>query len=713
MVEKLAPVPTAWQPKNSEMKIPEYRALAVDTVRYVGDGVAAIVAIDDYAARDAMAAIDVQYEQLPVVTKQLDSIEDGAPQLYENVPNNIAFHFNLSGGDVDKAFEEADLTFSQRIYNQRLIPNPIETRGAVAQYDPGSRELTLWCTTQNPHVHRMLMSMVTGIPETLIRVIAPDVGGGFGAKIPFYSGEMLATVIAKDLQSAVRWFEDRTENYVATTHGRDHVDDVEVAAASDGRILGLRVKAYANMGAYLSTAAPGVPTWLFSVMLGGAYDIKNIVSDVYGVLTNTMATDAYRGAGRPEATFIIERVMDMVAAKLNLDPVDVRRKNFIHPDQFPYPIASGAISYDSGEYEKTLDRALEMVDYASLKRERDQARAEGRMFGIGFSTYVEVCGLAPSAAAGAMGWGGGLYESGTVRVHPTGKVSVFTGSSTHGQGHETTFAQLVNDELGVPLDDIEVIHGDTNRIAFGWGTYGSRSTAVGGSALVHASRKVRDKMIKIGAHMLEVSPEEVIFDQGDVHVQGAPDQVKRFGEIVLAAYTAWSLPEGVTPGLDETHFFDPVSNTYPFGAHVCVVEIDQATGETKFRRYVAVDDVGNVVNPMIVDGQVHGGIAQGLAQAVFENAVYDENGQLLTGTMMDYAIPKASFLPYYELDRTVTPCPYNPMGLKGAGETGTIASTPAVMNAIVDALSPYGVEHLDMPASPQRIWQELQERKGS
>lgn len=713
LVDLLAPVPTAWQPKNSEMKIPEYRALAVDTVRYVGDGVAAVVAIDEYAARDAVAAIEVEYEVLKAVIRQMDAIEDGAPQLYENVPNNIAFRFHLAGGDVDSAFQDADFTFSQRFVNQRLIPNAMETRGAVAQFVPGTDELTLWCTTQNPHVHRMLLAMVTGIPETQIRVIAQDVGGGFGSKIPFYSGEMIATVIAKDLQGAVRWIEDRSENYLATTHGRDHVDDVEVAANNDGSVTGLRVKAYANMGAYLSTAAPGVPTWLFSVMLGGAYDIPNIVSDVYGVLTNTMATDAYRGAGRPEATFIIERVMDLVAKKLGMDPLEVRRKNFIQPDQFPHPIASGAISYDSGDYEKTLSRALEILDYDSVMRERDQARAEGRIFGVGYSTYVEVCGLAPSAAAGAMGWGGGLYESATVRVHPTGKVTVFTGSSPHGQGEETTFAQLVNDELGVPLADIEIVHGDTEMIPFGWGTYGSRSTAVGGSALVYAARKVRDKMIKIGAHMLEVSPDEVVFDQGDVHVKGAPDQVKHFGEIVLAAYTAWSMPEGVTPGLDETHFFDPISNTFPFGAHICVVEIDKETGETRFRRYVAVDDVGNVINPMIVDGQVHGGVAQGLSQAVLENAVYDENGQLLSGTMMDYAIPKASSVPTYELDRTVTPCPYNPMGLKGAGETGTIASTPAVMNAIVDALSPYGVDHLDMPASPQRIWQILQERKGS
>ena len=713
LVDKVAAVPCAWQPKNSDIKVPEYRALAVDKVRYVGDGVAAVVAIDEYAARDAVAAIDVQYEPLPAVVRQLDAMKDGAPQLYDSVPNNVAFHFHLEGGDVDAAFRNADLSFSQRIVNQRLIPNPMETRGAVAQFDPGSKELTLWCTTQNPHIHRLLMSAVTGIPETQIRVVAPDVGGGFGAKIPFYSGEMIAAVIAKDLRGAVKWSEDRSENYIATTHGRDHVDDVEVAASSDGRVLGIRVTAYANMGGYLSTAAPGVPTWLFSVMLGGSYDIKNVATDVYGVLTNTMATDAYRGAGRPEATFIIERVMDLVAKKLGMDPVEVRRKNFVQPDQFPYPIASGAISYDSGDYDKTLDRALEIVDYEALKREREQARAEGRIFGIGFSTYVEVCGLAPSAAAGAMGFGGGLYESATVRVHPTGKVTVFTGASPHGQGEETTFAQLVNDELGVPLDDVEIIHGDTNRIPFGWGTYGSRSTAVGGSALVHASRKVRDKAVKLGAHLLEVSPDEAVWDQGNVHVQGAPDRVKSFADIALAAYTAWTLPDGMMPGLEETYFFDPVSNTFPFGAHVCVVEIDPDTCKTTIRRYVAVDDVGNVINPMIVDGQIHGGIAQGVAQAILETAVYDENGQLLSGTMMDYAIPKASSVPWYELDRTVTPCPFNPMGLKGVGETGTIASTPAVMNAIVDALGPYGIDHLDMPATPQRIWQVLQERKGS
>ncbi|HEX7101212.1 MAG TPA: xanthine dehydrogenase family protein molybdopterin-binding subunit [Nitrolancea sp.] len=713
LVDMVAPVPCAWQPKNSDIKVPEYRPLAVDTVRYVGDGVAAVVAENRYMAEDAAAAIDVQYDTLPVVVHQLDAMEAGAPQLYDSVPNNVAFHFHLEGGNVDEAFQSADLTFKQRLVNQRLIPNAMETRGAVASYQRGSNELTLWCTTQNPHIVRFLMSLCTNIPETQIRVLSQDIGGGFGSKIAMQAGEMIASVVSKDLLRPIKWIEDRSENYVSTTHGRDHVDDVEVAAMKDGRVVGLKVTAYANMGAYLSTAGPGVPTWLFTVTQSGAYDIRNVASDVYGVLTNTTATDAYRGAGRPEATYLIERVMDLVAKKLNLDPTDVRRKNFIPSDAFPYSIASGAIAYDSGDYDKTLDRALEMIDYAALRKEQEQARAEGRLFGVGFSTYIEVCGLAPSAAAGAMGFGGGLYESAVVRVHPTGKVTVLTGINPQGQGEGTTFAQLLNGELGVPVDDIEIVWGDTDRVPMGWGTYGSRSTAVGGSALVFAARNVRDKMMKIGAHLLEVSPEEVVFDQGNVHVKGAPDRVKSFGEIALAAYTAWNMPEGVTPGLEESYFFDPVSNTFPFGAHVCVVEIDKDSGKADVRRYVAVDDVGNVINPMIVDGQIHGGIAQGLAQAVLETAVYDDNGQLLSGTMMDYAIPKASSFPNYELDRTVTPCPFNPMGLKGVGEAGTIASTPAIMNAIVDALSPLGVEHFDMPASPQRIWQLVHEQKGN
>ncbi|MFO7270149.1 MAG: molybdopterin-dependent oxidoreductase [Sphaerobacter thermophilus] len=713
LVESLAPVPCAWLPPNSDLKVPEYRALAVDTVRYVGDGVAAVVAENRYQAQDAAAAIEVEYEMLPAVVDQEKATQAGAPQLYPDVPNNTAFVWRLAGGDIDAALRDADVVVSQRLINHRLIPTAMETRAAVANYNPGSGELTLWCTSQNPHIHRLLMSAVTGIPETKIRVISTDVGGGFGSKIPFYAGEMIAAAISKDLGRPVKWVEDRRENFVATTHGRDHVDYVDIAAKQDGTITGIRVKAYANMGAYLSTAAPGVPTWLFGLMLSGPYKIPNISVEVHGVLTNTTPTDAYRGAGRPEATYILERMMDLVADRLGMDPVEIRRKNFIAKEEFPYTVAT-TLEYDSGDYEAALNRALEIVGYEQFRKEQEAARQQGRLLGIGFSTYVEVCGLAPSQAAGAMGFQGGLWESATVRVHPSGKVSVFTGSNPHGQGEETTFAQLVAEELGVPLDDIEIVHGDTGRIPFGMGTYGSRSTAVGGTALIYAARKVRDKGAKIAAHLLEVSPDDIVFDQGRYYVKGAPDRVKTFQEIAGAAYLAWNMPEGVTPGLEETHFFDPINNTYPFGTHVCVVEVDPATGEVKFLRYVAVDDVGNVINPMIVDGQVHGGIAQGLAQAVYETAVYDENGQLLSGSLMDYALPTASMVPTYEVDRTVTPTPVNPMGLKGAGETGTIASTPAVVNAIIDALKPYGITHLDMPLTPQRIWKAIQEsQKGS
>ncbi|MDI3340814.1 MAG: molybdopterin-dependent oxidoreductase [Sphaerobacter sp.] len=713
LADTLAPVPCAWLPPNSDLKVPEYRALAIDTVRYVGDGVAAVVAEDRYRAADALAAIEVDYEILPAVVDQEKAVAEGAPQLYADVPNNTAFVWRLSGGDVEAALAQADVVVSQRLVNHRLIPTAMETRAALAYYNPGSGELTLWCTSQNPHIHRLLLSAVTGLPETRIRVISTDVGGGFGSKLPFYAGEMIASAIAKDLGRPIKWVEDRRENFVATTHGRDHIDYVDVAAKRDGTITGIRVRSYANMGAYLSTAAPGVPTWLFGLMLSGPYTIPNVAVEVYGVLTNTTPTDAYRGAGRPEATYILERMMDLVADRLGMDPVEIRRKNFIPKDKFPYTVAT-TLQYDSGDYELTLNRALEIVGYDAFRKEQAEARKQGRLLGIGLSSYVEVCGLAPSQAAGAMGFQGGLWESATVRVHPSGKVSVFTGANPHGQGEETTFAQLVADELGVPIDDVEVVHGDTGRIPFGMGTYGSRSTAVGGSALVYAARKVRDKGAKIAAHLLEVSPDDIVFDQGRYYVKGAPDRVKTFQEVAGAAYLAWSMPEGVTPGLEETHFFDPINNTYPFGTHVCVVEVDPHTGQVTFRRYVAVDDVGHVINPMIVDGQVHGGIAQGLAQAVYEAAVYDENGQLLTGSLMDYAIPTASMVPTYEVDRTETPTPVNPMGLKGAGETGTIASTPAVVNAIIDALKPYGITHLDMPLTPQRIWQAIQQaQKGS
>lgn len=710
---KLAPIPCAWLPPESDLKIPTYTALATGTVRYVGDAVAAVVAEDRYQAQDAADAIRVDYEVLPAVVNQEEATHEGSPQLYEDVPSNVALHWQLGSPDIDQVIDNAEVIVSQRLINHRLIPNAMEPRGGVASYNPGSGDLTLWCTSQNPHIHRLLLSAVTAIPETKLRVISVDVGGGFGSKIPFYSGEAVASAVSRDLGRPVKWIESRTENFVATSHGRDHIEYVDLAAKSDGTVTGIRVKSYANMGAYLSTAAPGVPTWLFGLMLSGAYKIPSIHVEVFGVLTNTTPTDAYRGAGRPEATYILERMMDLLADKLQMDPTEVRRKNFIGAEEFPYTVAT-SLEYDSGNYVGALDKALEMVDYQNFRRQQhDQSkRKDGKLAGIGFSTYVEVCGLAPSQAAGAMGFQGGLWESSTVRVHPTGKVMVFTGSNPHGQGEETTFAQLVSEELGVPVDDVEIIHGDTQMVPFGMGTYGSRSTAVGGSALVYACRKVRDKASKIAAHLLEVSPDDIEFDQGDFRVKGSPDRVKSFAEVAQAAYLAWNMPEGVTPGLEETHFFDPINNTYPFGTHICEVEVDPETGKVEFTRYVAVDDVGRVINPMIVDGQVHGGITQGLSQVVYETAVYDDNGQLLSGSMMDYAVPKAEMLPHYEVDRTETPTPVNPMGLKGAGETGTIASTPAVVNAIIDALRPYGITHIDMPLTPERVWQAIHAQEG-
>jgi aerobic carbon-monoxide dehydrogenase large subunit len=712
LLDDIAPIPCAWLIPDSDLKVPEYRAIAVDKVRFVGDPVAVVVAEDRYQAEDAAGAVSVEYEPLPAVVKQEDAIKDGAPQLYDDVPNNLAFRWKLSGGDFASAQESADIRISQRFINQRLIPNAIETRGVLADYNPGSESLEVWVTSQNPHIHRLLISAVTGIPEMNIRVDSTDVGGAFGSKIPLYSGELIACAISKRLGRPVKWMESRRENYVTTAHGRDHVDYVDLAATSDGKVLGIRVEAFANHGAYLSTAAPGVPTWLFGTMLSGPYKIPNIDCTVNGVLTNTTTTDAYRGAGRPEATYVVERMMDLLAAETGLDPVEVRRRNFIQPDEFPYTVAT-TLQYDSGNYDGALDEALRRVGYDEFRRRQEELRSQGRYLGIGFSTYVEVCGLAPSAAAGAMGFQGGLWENATVRVHPSGKATVFTGASPHGQGEETTFAQLVSHETGIPFDDIEVVHSDTDRIAFGWGTYGSRSTAVGGAALVYASRNVIEKATRFAAHMLEVSADDIDFNDGVFSVKGSPERSKTIQDVALAAHLAWDLPEGEKPGLEESYFFDPTNFTFPFGTHVCVVEVDAETGKVDVENYVAIDDLGNVINPMIVDGQVRGGIVQGLAQALYEYAVYDDGGQLLTGSMMDYCVPKAHQVPNMDVGRTVTPTDVNPMGLKGAGETGTIASTPAVVNAIIDALSPFGIKHVDMPLTPQRVWEAIQERKGS
>ncbi len=714
------PIPTAWLIPNSELKTPPHPALAVEMVRYAGDGVAVVVAEDPYAARDAAALVRVDYEPLPAVVDQQRAMAPGAPQVHADVPNNLAFKWVIGNSEATAAaFKEAErdgVVVAQRFVNQRLIPNAIEPRGVVASFNSGSGDLTVWYTTQNPHIARFLMSVVTGIPEHKIRIVAPEVGGGFGSKIPFYADEAVIVFCARATGRPVKWIEDRRENYQATIHGRDHITDLEGAARRDGTITAIRGKTWANLGAYLSTAAPGVPTILHGLMLTGCYTIPNIDYTVYGVLTNTTPVDAYRGAGRPEATYLIERIVDLVAAKLKRDPVDLRRQNFIPSGRFPYTTAEG-LAYDSGDYGPALDRALAMVGYPRLREEQKRGPRDGKHLGIGLSTYVEICGLGPSAVAGAVGFQGGLWESAIVRLHPTAKATVFTGASPHGQGEETTFAQIVATELGLPIDDIEVVHGDTAAVPMGWGTYGSRTTVVGGAAVVLAARRVREKAAKIAAHLLEAAEQDIVFDEGRFAVRGSPDRVKTIQEVTLQAYLAWNLPPGVEPALEASAFFDPSNFTFPFGTHIAVVEVDAGTGEVALKRYIAVDDCGRVINPLIVDGQVHGGVVQGIAQALCEGAAYDPDGQLLTDSMADYAVPRAHMFPLFELARTETPSPHNPLGVKGVGETGTIASTAAIVNAVVDALRPYGITHLDMPLTPERIWTAIhgkpREVKGS
>ncbi|MCL6648348.1 MAG: molybdopterin-dependent oxidoreductase [Chloroflexi bacterium] len=708
---KVGNIACAWLIPDSDLKLPPHPPLAIDRVRYVGDAVAVVVANDRYVARDALDLIEVDYEVLPAVAHVEKAVESGAPQLHDEAPGNVAFRWKVGGGDVDKAFAEAEVVVRERIVQQRLIPNAMETRGCVASWNPGTEELTIWMTSQNPHIHRVLMSGDLGVPEHKLRIIAPEVGGGFGSKIPHYPEESVVAFCSMQLGRPVKWQEDRRENYLATTHGRDHVQEVAICGKRDGTITGIRARVLAGLGAYLSTAAPGVPTILFGLMLSGAYRIPNISCETIGVLTNTTPVDAYRGAGRPEATFIVERMVDRFAQEIGMDPVEVRRKNFIPADAFPYTAATGLV-YDSGNYQAALDQALAILDYPRARAEQQRLRSEGKYLGIGFSTYVELCGLGPSGVAGAVGFQGGLWENAVVRVHPTGKVTVFTGASPHGQGEETTFAQIVASELGIPLDDIEVVHGDTSRIPMGWGTYGSRTTAVGGSAVALAARKVREKAKKIAAHLLEVGEEDVEFQDGTFFVRGARDRAKTIQDVTLQAYLAWNLPPGVEPGLEESSYYDPKNFTYPFGAHIAVVEVDAETGRVMLRRYIAVDDCGNVINPMIVDGQVHGGIAQGIGQALLEEAVYSEDGQLLTGSMMDYVVPRVGDLPTFELGRTVTPAPDNPIGAKGVGETGTIAASAAIVNAVCDALAPLGIKHFDMPASPEKIWRLIQQAKG-
>ena len=704
------PIPCAWVVPNSEAKTPPYPAIATDVVRYVGNAVAIVVATDRYRARDAADAVEVDYEPLPVVVDAFKATQPGAPQLHADVPNNVCFHWKVSGGDVEAAFKNAEVAVKERILNQRLIPNAIEPRAALAQYQAATGEITLWVTTQNPHIVRFLLSLDTGTPEHKIRVIAPEVGGGFGSKIPHYPEDAMAVFASKRLNVPVKWTETRSENYRSTIHGRDHIQEVEMAATKDGKITALRAKVWANLGGYLSTASIGIPTILHGLMLSGVYDIPNIHEDVFGVFTNTTPVDAYRGAGRPEATFMVERLVDLLAAKLKMDPADLRKKNFIPPFQDGHTVATGVV-YDTGNYAAAFEKALKMADYAGFRRKQAQMRKKGEYAGIGISTYAEICGLGPSQVAGAVGFGGGLWESAIVRMHPSAKIQVFVGISPHGQGEETTFAQIVASELGVSVDDVEVLHGDTDQTPMGWGTYGSRSTAVGSGALMGAIGKIKEKGKALTAHLLEAAVEDIDYADGKFFVRGSPDKAKTIQDVALMANVAWNMPKGMEPGLEASAFFDPPNFVYPFGAHIAVVSVDAETGEVKVERYIAVDDCGKVINPMIVEGQIQGGIVQGIGQALWEGAVYDENGQLLTGSMTEYPMPKAEFFPNFELAMTETPTKVNPLGVKGIGETGTIASTPAIYNAVLDALSPFGVETIDMPLTPERVWRAIREAR--
>ena len=684
--------------------------MAFDTARFVGEAVAVVVAENPAIAIYAAGLVNVDYEPLPAIVNPEKTTRSGAPQLHPEAPNNVAWEWEVGGGDIEAAAKDAEVTVRQRIINQRLIANAMEGRGVVADYNRGTNHLTLWTSTQVPHFVRLVVSIATGHPEHQLRIVAPDVGGGFGSKICPYVEEIIMAVVAKRLGKPIKWVETRQENYIATNHGRDHVQDLEIMGNRDGTITGLRATVYASMGAHLSFLAPLIPTYLFGLTLVGPYNNPNVSAKVYGTFTNTTPVDAYRGAGRPESTFVVERMVDLFAQEIGMDPVEVRRKNLIPPFDNGHTIATG-VSLDSGNYEAAFNRALEMVGYQDFRQEQQQARQEGRYLGIGLSSYIEICGAAPSAIASALGAQAGLWESALVRVHPTGKVTVYTGSSSHGQGHETTFAQIASSDLGIPMDDVEIVHGDTAQIQFGAGTYGSRSAAVGGTAIRLGVEKIKDKARRLAAHLLEAAEADVVYEDGRLFVQGAPANAKTFQEVALACYLASSLPEGMEPGLEATSFFDPPNFTWPFGTHIAVVEVDADTGEVKLLRYIAVDDVGNVINPMIVDGMVHGGITQGVGQALQEEAIYDDSGQLLTGSMMDYAVPTADVLPSFEVERTVTPSPTNPLGVKGAGETGTIGASAAVINAVVDALAPFGVKNIDMPAKPERVWRAIQAAK--
>ena len=721
------PLPMAWPAGGSSGVVNNInmpRVLATDSVKWTGEGVAAVIAETAAQAVDALEAIVVEWEPLPVVVDAEQATKPGAPQLHENAPNNVVFNWTVGDkAGTDAAVDAAEVVVRQRIVNQRLIPNPMEVRGDIGVFNPGTDEYTIWMSSQTPHIQRLLLAaFVMGIPEHKIRCISPDVGGAFGSKIFCYADMALCLFASKALDGRpVKWVETRRENYQSTIHGRDHITYLEIAGTRQGEITGLRVKTFANLGGRLSTIGPGIPTTLYGRVLSGCYKIPNVYCEVTGVYTNTTFVDAYRGAGRPEATYVIERAMDLFADEIGMDPAEIRRRNFIAPDKFPYDNPSGLgtavngekIYIDSGNYEPALDKALEAVDYGSLAKAKTDARARGKYLGLGLSTYIEVCGVAPSKWIGAVGegWGAAMWESANLKVHLTGKVVLTMGTQPQGQGHETTYAQIIASELGLTMDDIVVQHSDTQGTPFGYGSYGSRTSSVGGTAAVKAAGKIREKARHYAAHMLEASVDDIEVVGADYRVKGSPEKKKTFQEIAFALDLGFSLPAGMEPYLDETVYHDTPNCTWPFGTHIAVVEIDADTGKVDLVRYVAVDDVGKKINPMIVDGQLHGGIAQGVGQALWEGAVYGDDGQLLSGSMLDYAVPRASWFPQFELGETVTPSPVNPLGVKGVGEAGAIASTAAVANAVMDALSPFGIRHLDMPFSAPKVWRAMHDKE--
>ena len=692
---------------GTPMKMGAWSPLAVDKVRYVGDAVVIVVADTKGQARDAAEAVEVTYKELKAVVGATKALEKGAPQIHGEAENNLIFDWELGDAKAtDAAIKSAAHVTRMKIVNNRLVPNAMEPRAALGHYDKAEDHYTCWTTSQNPHVARLVMSAFYNVaPENKLRVIAPDVGGGFGSKIYIYPEEIVCLWASKKTGVPVKWVADRTESFLSDAHGRDHVSTVEMAFDKDNRITGLKVDTIANIGAYMSLFSSCVPTYLYATLLSGQYDIPAIHANVRAVYTNTAPVDAYRGAGRPEATYVLERTMETAARELGVSPAELRRKNFITSFPHQTPVI---MNYDAGDYAASLDAGMKAADYAGFaKRKADAAKKKGKLRGIGMSCYIEACGLAPSAAVGSLGAGVGLWESAEVRVNAVGTIEVLTGSHSHGQGHETTFAQVVTQRFGVPIDSVSIVHGDTDKVQMGMGTYGSRSGAVGMSAIVKALDKVEAKAKKIAAHLLEADEGDIVIENGEVKVAGTDKSLPWF-QVALAAYTAHNLPAGMEPGLKETAFYDPSNFTFPAGCYICEVEIDPETGTTEIVQFVAADDFGNIINPMIVEGQVHGGIAQGVGQALLEGAHYDASGQLLTASYMDYTMPRAGDLPSFKISTSNTPCPGNPLGIKGCGEAGAIGSPPAVINAITDAL---GIVDIAMPASPSTVWSAIRAKK--